>query len=77
MVDSIRCGGYFNLRNIDLRLLHSLTKTSGKKMRDDEHELTLFSGVSFCTCCQRDFDIAVRGLCLLLFCEHVLLADFL
>ena len=26
---------------------------------------------------QRDFDSAVRGLCLLLFCGRVLLADFL
>ena len=30
MVDSIRRGGYFNLRNFDLKVLHSLAKTSGE-----------------------------------------------
>ena len=33
MVDSIRRGGYFNLRNIDLKVLHSLAKTSGEDER--------------------------------------------
>ena len=60
MIKPIRRERHFNLRNIDLKLLHSLAKKIWEKMRGDVHELTMFSGVGFCTCCQRDFDSALK-----------------
>ena len=48
MVDSISRGGYFNFRNINLKLLHSSAKISG----EDERQCARIK----ITYCQRDFD---------------------
>ena len=62
MIDSISRGGYFNFRNIDLKLFIHRQKDP-EKMKDVVGELTLFSRVSVYTYCQRDFHSVVRGLC--------------